>query len=144
MQIAACPLLAISRAMIRSAAAAACAAGSAATTTWILPDRAGFAVMSFAHLPPVSAVAGQQGFRFLGSFAAGAVGLEPLGTGLFPGIEERLHRLPSRLDAVGALEQDVITDHTVVNQGFVAGRGLDLEIILVAKLHLDAVDRDGW
>src|ERR1700749_4103914 len=123
MQIATCPLLAITRAMMRSAAAAACAAGSAATTTWMLAAWAGLAVMSFAHLPPVAAVAGQQGLGFLGSFTAGAVGLEPLGSGLLPGVEKGLHRLPAGFDAIGALEQDIVADHAIIDQGLVTGRG---------------------
>ena len=57
----------------------------------------------------------------VGAFAAGLVDLQPLGAGLLPGIEERLHRLPAGFDAVGALKQDVVADHAVVDQRLIAG-----------------------
>src|ERR1700690_1525083 len=94
------------------------------------------------HLSPASSVARQQFIGPSRPLAAGLVTLQSLGAGLLPGIEKGLYRLPAGLDAVGALEQDVITDHAVVNQRFIAGGGLHLEVVLVAEFHLDAVDID--
>ena len=119
-----------------SAAVAASAAGSATADD--------VAVVVRGHrspeLSPASAVAFKQIVGFLRSFAAGFVNLQPLAAGLLPGVEERLHRLPAGLDAVGALKQDVVADHAVIDQRLVAGRRFGLEVILVAELHLDAVD----
>ncbi len=75
---------------------------------------------------------------------AGAVQRQPLATGSRPGIEEWLHRLPAGLDAVGALEQDVVADHAVVDQGLIAGAGRRPEVILVLEAHFHAVDRHRW
>src|SRR6266852_2574605 len=99
--------------------------------------------MALPEYSPAAAVALQKFIRLGRSLAAGLVALQAIGAGLLPGIEEGLHRPPARLDAIGALEQDVVTDHAVIDQRFVAGRGLGLEVILVAEFHLDAVDPDG-
>ena len=48
-------------------------------------------------------------------------------------------RQPASID-VGALEQRGIADHAVVEQRLVAGAGHALESVLVAELHVDAVD----
>ncbi len=68
--------------------------------------------------------------------------MQALGARGFPRIEERLHRLPTGFHAVGALKQDVVADHAVVDQRLIAGSRLRLEVILVAEFHLNAVDPD--
>src|ERR1035438_6227205 len=125
--------------MTRAAAARASAAGSETVITW----RLSLLVIGLStELAPAAAVAPEQFLGAGGTFAAGLVILEPPGARLLPGIKERLHRLPAGLHAVGALEQDVVADHAVVDQRLIAGRGLGLEVILVAEFHLDAVDRN--
>ena len=85
--------------------------------------RLSFAAIVNPNLRQLSAVARQQFVGRLRALAAGLVGLQALGAGLLPGVEERLHRLPAGFDAVGALEQDVVADHAVIDQRLVAGRG---------------------
>src|SRR6202035_516557 len=99
--------------MIRSAAARASAAGSETAITWRLSL---LAIPRLTELAPTAAVAPDQFVGTGGDFAAGRVFLDALGAGLVPGVEERLHRLPAGFDAVGALEQDVVADHAVVDQ----------------------------
>src|ERR1700743_593991 len=132
MQMATRPLLASIRAMRRSAAACACAAGSA-TTMISLSARPLLAIG--IHLSPAPAVAGQKLVRQLRPFAAGLVGLQSLGAGFLPRIQEWLHGLPARLDTVGALEQDIVANHAVIDQCFIAGARLGLEVVLVTELH---------
>src|ERR1700753_2733837 len=103
-QIAGRPLLAAILAIRRSAAVFACSAGSAVTMTFKLPG-----AMS-VRLSPASSVARQQVVGLVGALAAVLVAFQPLGARLLPGVEERLHRGPSGLDAIGALEQDVVAD----------------------------------
>src|SRR6185312_11410591 len=94
------------------------------------------------ELSPVPAVARQQRIGFGWAIAAGRIALDALAAGPFPCIEERLHCLPAGLDAVGALKQDVVADHAVVDQRLITGTRLGLEVILVAEFHLDPVDRN--
>src|SRR5947208_11551313 len=68
-------------------------------------------------------------------FSARLVFAKALRTGLLPRIQERLHGLPSRLDAVGPLEQNVVADHAVVAQCLISVAGRDLEIVLIIELH---------
>src|SRR5581483_7518933 len=132
------PGLAAMQASRRTAAASASAVASATSISV-----RSFPAMS-GQLAPAAAVAGEQIVRFFRSFAAGVVNLQSPRAGLVPGIEEGLHRAPAGFHAVGALEQDVVADHAVVDQRLVAGRRLRLEVVLVAELHLDAVDIDRW
>src|SRR5712692_236676 len=92
------------------------------------------------ELAPASAVALQQFLGVRGPLAAGLVTLQAFGADLLPRIKERLHRLPAGLHAIGALKQDVVADHAVIDQRLIAGGWLGLEVVLVAELHLDAVD----
>src|SRR6266700_2931410 len=131
------PLSASILAIRRSAAALASAAGSSTTISWRWSRE-----IIRSELPPAAAVAFQQFLRSLRTLASGLIVLEPGRARLPPGIEERLNRLPAGFHAVGALKQDVVADHAVIEQRLVAGRGLGLEIILVAKLHFDAAGGD--
>src|SRR6476620_1515198 len=91
--------------------------------------------------PPCAAVALEQFVGFFGPSAAGPVALEAVAGGVFPGVEKGLHRAPAGLDAVGALKQDVVADHAVVDQGLITGARLSLKKIQVAKINLEAADR---
>src|SRR5258707_5688116 len=99
-------------------------------------------VTSRSELPPAAAIALQQFERARGALAAGGIEFQPLGARFFPGIEERLHRLPGGFHAVGALKENVVADHAIVNQRLIARCGLGLEVVLVVELHLYAVDPD--
>src|ERR1700730_15801950 len=95
-----------------------------------------------SELPPPAAIALQQFARAWRALAAGRIEFQPLGTRFFPGIEERLHCLPGGFDAVGALKQNVVADHTVIDQRLIAGRWLYLEVVPVTEVHPDAADSD--
>src|SRR5262249_34267853 len=74
-----------------------------------------------AKLSPAAAVARQQFVGLRRTLGAGLVGFKTLGAGALPGVDEGLHRLPAGLDAVGALEQNVVADHAVIDQRLIAG-----------------------
>src|SRR5258707_6759692 len=103
------PAFAAILASMRSAAVLASAAGPA--TAMIL--RCSPAAIS--ELSPASAVALQQLLGSGRALAAGLVVFETLGAGLVPGIKKRLHCLPAGLHAIGALKQNVVADHAVVD-----------------------------
>src|SRR5262249_53979651 len=108
------PGLAPTRASRRMAAASASAVLSATSIS-----ARSFSAMS-GQLAPAAAVAGEQIVRFLRPLTAGIVDFQSPGAGIVPGVEERLHRAPAGFHAVGALEQDVVADHAVVDQCLVA------------------------
>ncbi len=86
---------------------------------------------------PVVAIAGQQVVGCLRAVLARCVGGDA--ATLAPGIEERLHRAPAVLDVVGPLEQGLVADQAVVDQGFIAGGRLHLEEVLVGETQLDVL-----
>src|SRR5215475_8601907 len=91
---------------------------------------------SVTSVPSTSAaVALQQLVRRRRPRRAGLVVREVLGRRIGPGVDDRLHDLPARLDIVGPLEQRRIAAHAVVQQSLVAGAGTDLEEILVGEIH---------
>ena len=57
-----------------------------------------------------------------------------------PGVEDRLHRLPTGFHGVGALKQRRVANHAVIEQRFVAGIGRDFEIVLVGEIHADVAE----
>src|ERR1700744_887572 len=122
------PVLASMRASKRSAALVARACGSAAGITWCMVE-----FMGLAELPPAPSVAFQKFIGARRSFAPGGVAFEPRGARLFPGVQKWLHGLPAGFDAVGALKQNVVADHAVIDQRLVTGARLGLEVILVPK-----------
>src|SRR6195952_5125331 len=101
-----------------------------------------FQSSGLTELASLAPVAAEQFLRAWRTFAAGLINLQSLGARLLPGVEERLHRPPAGLDAVGALKQDIVADHAVVDQGLIAGARLGLEVVLVAEFHFDAAGRD--
>src|SRR5215467_5433425 len=130
----------MTRANSRSAAISASASASAAT---MICGRA-FEAMSPTNRPPAASVTGEQALRLFRAFAARLVGCEVLCAGVAPGIDERLHCAPARLDAIGALEQRGVTDHAVVDQRLVAGAPCRFEIILVIERHPNACNDHRW
>src|SRR5581483_10314267 len=95
-----------------------------------------------AKLPPASAIAPQQFERAKRALAAREIEFQSLGARSSPGIKERLNRTPTGFHAVGALKQNIVADHAVVDQGLIASCGVSREVVLVKKLHLYAVDPD--
>src|SRR5213083_1433399 len=85
---------------------------------------------SFRQRPPGAAVLHDQALRLRRPGRAGLVGREPLGAGVSPGVEERLHDAPARLDTIGPLKQDRVPDHAVVDERLVADGRRHIEIIL--------------
>src|ERR1700751_686045 len=90
-----------------------------------------------APLPPA---APQQIVGGLGPRASRRVGFDGDSLVVVPQIEDRLHDLPSCFDTVGPIEQHCVADHAVIDEGFVAGGGLGVEIILVRKIHPHAAE----
>src|SRR3984957_2754278 len=105
-----------------------------------LSDRS--ASPSRSELPPASAIAPQQFKRARRALAARGIEFQSFGAHSSPGIKERLNRPPSGFHAFGALKKNVVAYHAIVDQGLIAGCGLGLEVVLVKKLHLYAVDPD--
>src|SRR5215217_4287574 len=66
--------------------------------------------------PPAPAVACQKLIGFLRPLAAGPVDRQPVRSRIAPGIKERLDRTPSGFDTIGALKQDRVADHAIVDQ----------------------------
>ena len=97
---------------------------------------------SRSELPPASAIAPQQFKRARRALAARGIEFQSFGAHSSPGIKERLNRPPSGFHAFGALKKNVVAYHAIVDQGLIAGCGLGLEVVLVKKLHLYAVDPD--
>src|SRR4029077_10778495 len=60
-----------------------------------------------------------------------------------PKIQDWLNSGPARLDVIGALEQGRVTDHAIVDQGFIAGVRRGLEIVLVGEVHGDVAQLHG-
>src|SRR6185503_16111867 len=77
-------------------------------------------------------------------FRASPIRVDAIATRVAPRAQKRLDSLPSSLDAVSALEQDIVADHAVIDQRLVSGAGRDLEVIFVPKPHLHAVNHDLW
>jgi hypothetical protein len=63
---------------------------------------------SFRQRPPGAAVLHDQALGLRWPGRAGLVGREPLGACVSPGVEERLHDAPARLDTIGPLKQDCV------------------------------------
>src|SRR5437763_11514197 len=85
--------------------------------------------------PPLPTAAPEQIVRSLRPGAARRIYLERNCLVVLPQIQDRLHDLPPGLDAVRPVEQHRIPDHAVVNQCFIAGGRLGVEIILVGEIH---------
>src|ERR1700724_4102117 len=125
------------RASRRSAAVLASVSPSATAMISRLPVIAGL-----PDRPPPSAVAGEELIGLFRPLAAGRVGGKALPTRMAPRVDERLHHAPAGLDAVGALEQDRVTDHAVIDQGLITSARRNLEIILVFESHAHARKRN--
>src|ERR1700722_19380945 len=97
-----------------------------------------------SELPPAAPITLQQLERTARPLAAGRIELQSFGRSLLPGVKKRLHRSPAGFNAVGTLKQDVVTEHAVIDQGFIAGSGFSLEVVIVMKLHLHAANSDWW
>src|SRR3546814_532315 len=81
-------------------------------------------VMSFyrsGQRPPGASVARQQRIRRGRAVVASGVVREFLWRLVRPDVQDGLDRLPARFDVVGALEEDRVADHAVVDQRLVAG-----------------------
>src|SRR6516225_7907577 len=92
-----------------------------------------------ADRPPLPAAAPQQIVRSLRSGAACGIHSERGCLVVVPQVEHRLHDLPPGFDPVRTVEQHLIADHAVVNQGFITGRRFGVEIVLVREVHAYAV-----
>src|ERR1700730_15814925 len=91
---------------------------------------------------PAPAVPSQQPIGLRRTLATGLIDREPARSYVAPGVEERLHDPPPRLDPIRPLEQDRVANHAVVDEGLVAYARRSVEIVLVLERHADARNRD--
>src|SRR3974390_3443063 len=139
--MAASPCACAIRAISRSAALSAIACSSGATI--ILRCCEALGTPTSFQRTPAPALARKQLVSFGGAVIACRVGRKAGCAGVVPGIDEWLHHAPARLDAVGALKQDRVSDHAVVDQRLVAGARRGVEIVLVFEGHADTGDGGG-
>src|SRR5580698_3538127 len=91
---------------------------------------------------PTAAVRRQQPVGFGWTVAARGVDGETVALFGSPSVHERLDDAPARLDTIGARIENGVADHAVVDQGFIAGRWCNIEVVFVLECHADAADRD--
>ena len=78
------------------------------------------------------------------TFAAGLVRRQLLCACVAPGINKGLHDAPTCLDAISALEQRGVTNHTVVDQRLVTGASCSFKIIFIIECHPNACNSHRW
>src|SRR3954469_21338568 len=91
-------------------------------------------------IPPTAAVALHHLFTFLWAPGAGRIVGEIARRQGLPYVQNGIDHRPPGFDHVGAPEQRLVADHTVVDQDFVSGGTERTEIISVVEIHIDAAD----
>src|SRR6516162_2182447 len=97
--------------------------------------------------PPTAAVPGEEAVGLDGPLAAGLVHGKVLAAGAAPGVDEGLDHAPAGFDSVGALEQDGVADHAVIDQRLVSGARRNVDVMEgpgILTLNCKPMHSSGW